>query len=316
MTFPGHDPLIDELAPGVLLDTADEARRARLASLLAASPENRRRFVDHAVLHGMLAREARAGAFAENPELFFRRLENTEASEPKSLLRFWLPAAAAAALVLFFTFSFLPNRAEASIDRVIQAMERVLDRTYSIQVIEPGPDPAPARTDRGRFPPANHLDGATLWLRGEGEFVLRQSLPNGQTRIIGADRARSWSMRGDGPARISDDPARFGRAVADGSGDIVFIDPRARLADLKRLYHLEWLERPSAGCWKLVGKRRSPDQGGPREIEVWFQPDSGLLERLILRQMPRANGGPRSLAIILRSTEPLPPDFFAPAHPR
>ncbi|MEO0054466.1 MAG: hypothetical protein RLZZ50_413, partial [Verrucomicrobiota bacterium] len=102
-------------------------------------------------------------------------------------------------------------------------------------------------------------------------------------------------------------------ALADSSAGIAFLDPRTQLADLKRLYDLEWLDRPSSSIWKLAGRRRSSDQGGPREIEVWFQPESGLLERLILRQLPRANGGPRSLAIILRSSEPLPQDFFEPA---
>jgi len=310
MSNPGFHPAIDDLAPRVLLDMADDADRTELARLLAASPANRRRFLDHAALHGMLAHEAKAGAFAESSGAFFGQWERDAAPQPRRRVGFWLPAAAAAVVACVAVIMLLPARAAAAVDRVIHAMNEARDRTYQIKVIEPAPDPAAARADRGRFPPANYLDDATLWLRASRGFVLSQSLPNGQTRVIGGDGTQSWSMRGDGPVRVSADPERFGRAIFARNGEIAFLDLRTQLDELKRSYRIEWLDRANRETWKLRGLRRSADEGGPREIELWFNPASGLLERMVLRQLPRGNGGPRSIAVILLSTDPLPEDFF------
>lgn len=313
MTDPDTHSL-DDLALRTLHGMADDAERAELARLLASSPESRRRFLDHAMLHGMLAREARAGAFAGDTIGFYRDLEDPPAQKKHRLLGFWLPAAAAVVAACLVTISLLPTKASAALDRVIETMSEVRDRTYRIEVIEPSDEPMESRPDRGRFPPANHLDGATLWLRGPCEFVLSQSLPNGQTRVIGSDGGESWTLRGGDPVRVSPDPDRFGRAIFAKSGEIAFLDLRSQLDDLKPLYRIEWLDRSSRETWKLVGSRRSADQGGAREVELWFDPGTGLLERMILRQLPRGNGGPRSIAIILQSTEPLPADFFRHDH--
>lgn len=311
MNIPDFHPSIDELAPRVLHGQADDAECAELSRLLSHDPENRRRFLDHTALHSLLAQEAKAGAFAENPDEYFRRIEALPANQSKRILKFWLPAVAAAAAACLAIVAVLPMTASAALDRVINAMEKTVDRTYQITVLETaGAEAGTSHAGRGRFPPANHLDGAKLWLRGPGEFVLSQSLPNGQTRIIGGDGSGSWSMRGDGPVRFSTDPQRFGRAIFDNSGEIAFLNLRTQLEEIRSLYQIEWLDRASRQTWKLRGLRRTHEQGGPREIELWFQPDSGLLEKMILRHLPRGNGGPRSIAITLRTTEPLPPDFF------
>ncbi|MBN8457242.1 MAG: hypothetical protein J0M04_05310 [Verrucomicrobia bacterium] len=303
-------PAIDDLSLRILHDLADDDERAELARLLATSPDNRRRFLDHAALHGMLAREAKAGAMAENPHAFFGSLEKVSVRKTSRLSGFWLPAAAAVIVACIAILTFMPTNAMAALDRIIAAMNEARDRSYTIEVINAGPDSGASRSDRGRFPPANHLDGATLWLRGPGEFVLRQTLPNGETRIIGGDGTQSWSMKGDGPVRVSPDLNRFGRAIFDPNGEVAFLDLRTQLDQLRRLYQIEWLDRSSRETWKLRGLRRSHEQGGPREIELWFSPDNGLIQRMILNQLPRGNGGPVSIAIILRSTEPLAPDYF------
>lgn len=304
------DPTFDDLALRVLHDLADDAERAELARLLASSPDNRRRFLEHSALHGMLSREAKAGVLAEDPRVFFEKQERGSIAKTNRMLRFWLPAAAAVIAACVAIFIFLPVNAMAALDRVIVAMNEARDRSYSIKVIDAGSDAGTSRTDRGRFPPANHLDGASLWLRGPGEFVLSQTLPNGETRIIGGDGTQSWSMRGDGPVRVSPDPDRFGRAIFQPNGEAAFLDLRTQIDQLKRLYRIEWIDRDSRETWKLRGFRSSHEQGGPREIELWFDPDTGLVQRMILNELPRGKGGPRSIAIILRSTEALAPDFF------
>lgn len=304
------DPALDHLALQVLHGLADDAERAELAQLIASSPGNRRRFLEHTALHGMLSREAKAGALAENPRVFFRNQERGSVPKTNRLVRFWLPAAAAVIVACVAILVFKPVNAMAALDRVILTMYEARDRSYSIEVIDDGADAGTTWADRGRFPPSNHLDGASLWLRGSGEFVLSQNLPNGETRIIGGDGKQSWSMRGDGPVRVSPDPDRFGRAIFQPNGEVAFLDLHTQLDQLKRLYRIEWLDRGLRDTWKLRGFRLSHEQGGPREIELWFDPDTGLVQRMTLNELPRGNGGPRSLAIILRSTEALAPDFF------
>lgn len=304
------DPQIDDLAPRVLHGLADDAGRAELARLLASSPESRRRFLNHAVLHGMLASEAKAGSLAQNPLVFFDNLEKPSVRKVRRLFGFWLPAAAAVMVACIAAVIFRPANAMAALDRVIVAMNEARDRSYTIEVIDAGPDSESQRADRGRFPPSNHLDGATLWLRGPGEFMLSQALPNGETRIIGGDSNHSWSMRGSGPVRVSSEPKRFSRAIFEPNGEFAFLDLRTQLGQLKQRYRIDWLDRSSRDVLKLRGLRHSHKSGGPGEIEIWFSPDTGLITRMILRQLPRGNGGPSSIAIILRSAEPLPPDFF------
>ena len=304
------DAEFDDLVLRVLHDMADDAQRAELARLLACSTENRRRFLDHAGLHGILAREAKAGSLAENSQVFFGNLEKPPVRKGRRVLGFWLPAAAAVMVACITAVIFRPSNAMAALDRVIVAMNEARDRSYTIEVIDAGSDSESQRADRGRFPPSNHLHGATLWLRGPGEFVLSQALPNGENRIIGGDGNQSWSMRGSGPVRVSPDPKRFSRAIFEPNGEFAFLDLRTQLGQLKQSYRIEWLDRSSPHVHKLRGLRHSHESGGPGEIEIWFRQDTGLIERMILRQLPRGNGGPRSIAIILRSAEPPPPDFF------
>jgi len=310
------DPTVDELAPLLLHGLADETQRATLARLLKNSSENRRRFLEHTALHSQLAQAAKAGGFSGNTAEFFNTLETPQVARSRRVLRFWLPAAAAVIAACLIAIPLLPTSASAALERVIVAARSSPDRCYRIEVLEPADlEAAEARSDRGRFPATNHLDGATLWLRNPGQFVLRQTLPNGETRFLGSDGNESWSLRGQGTAHVSDDPEHFGGGLVAKRREIAFLDLDRQLDELKPLYQIEWLDRSNHDLWKLRGTRRSADQGGAREIELWFSPDSGLLQRIVLRQLPRGNGGPRSIALDLLSTAPLPDDFFKSTHP-
>lgn len=307
------DTTVDDLSLRVIQGIADEADRAELLRLMTASADCRRRFADSAMLHGMLVSEGRSGSFAKDANTYFQRLEHPSAGLSQQLRRYLLPIAALL-LISLFVVSVLPTRAGAALDQLIGQMDESHDRAYRIQVIEAPQDASASHADRGRFPVANYLDGATLWIRGEKEFLLRQSLPNGQVRMIGADGKQSWSIRGDEPLHLSKDPDRFSRAIFTKNGDIAFLDLRNQLHELKQRYQLSWTDRTSSELWKLSGTRNTIDQGGPREIEVWFDPRTQILHRMILRQLPRAHGGPRSIAIILQSSDPLPADWFQHLH--
>ena len=309
MSKPEDHQDLDDLALRVLHGVADEAERSALGQLLRTNPDARRRFVLHATQHAMLCREGAAGSLASDPRLYFERLEDE--GEGRTWARnAWLAAASVAATLLVACLLLLrPTDAMAALERVVQVAQETVTRCYSVRVLEAGPTETPA-PGRGPYPPANHLDGATLWIKGPGEFVLRQSLPNGEIRMFGGDRAGSWTMRGLGPVKVSPDPTRYGRAIFAPSGEVAFLDLRTQLSRLKADYDVEWIDDESPDVRKLSAVRQRQAQGGPKEVELWFDPSSGVIERLILRQLPRNNGGPRSLELVLLSPTPLPDAFF------
>ncbi len=319
-TDPSAD--LEELILRALHGLADEAEGGALATRLAASSEARELFTDHAMLHGFLATEAQAGGFAADREAFFAALENPPSAPRIVRTRRWWWLSAAAAMVVglvCLTLLLLPNNAAAALDQVIAALDRSVDCSYVIRVLDPGGDRQGGnpleKPDRGRFPPAAFLDGARLHLRGSSQYVLEQALPDGVTRTLGSDGQTSWSIRGDGPVRTSTDPCHFGAGVLAGQQNTPFLELRTQLEDLRRFYQLEWFTPPTdpatpARLKGLRGLRHSAAQGGPKEIELWFDPATGQIHRMLLNGLPRGAGGPASIALELVSTAPLPPDFF------
>lgn len=310
---------IDALAPLALHGLANDAQRAAIARLLAEDPAARQRFLDHALLHSALAAEAKAGRLSGDALAHFEQVEHAapRRSRPRSRM---LLALAAVGVALLAVTTLLPTPASAALDRVIEASTRRIDRTYRIEVLEPGgQQPEASDPARGRYPAAKHLDGATLWLRGPDQFALRQALPDGTMRLLGSDGRSGWALRGRGLVETSADPTRFGGGIVTKHGPLATLDLNASLLELKRDYATEWLERPDRGTWKLRASRRSADTGGAKQIDLWFDPASGLLERMVLRHLPRGTGGPRSVALVLESSATLAPEFFTPTfhqHPR
>lgn len=306
---PSEDiPSIDELALRVLHGIADEADQAALAERLRSSPEARRRFVRHSTQHAMLCREGAAGALAADKHLYFEQLEGAGRTSSWTR-RAWLAVAGIAAALLVATALLRPSDALAALERVVEVAQQTVTRCYAVRVLEPGQPEAPA-PGRGPYPPANHLEGATLWMKGPGEFVLRQGLPNGEIRLFGGDASGSWTLRGLSAVKVSPDPTRYGRAIFAPSGEVAFLDLRTQLSRLKEDYDVEWIDEASPDLRKLRAVRKHQTQGGPKEVELWFDPASGNIERMILRQLPRGNGGPRSLELIRQASSPLPADFF------
>lgn len=313
---------LEDLILRALHGLADEAEGAALASQLAASREARELFADHAMLHGLLATEAQAGGFAADREAFFAALENPPSAPNLVRIRRWWWLSAAAAMVvglLSLTLLLLPNNATAALNQVIAALDRPVDCSYVIRVLDPGADRQGGnpveQPDRGRFPPAAFLDGARLHVRGSSQYVLEQALPDGITRTLGSDGQTSWCIRGDGPVRTSTDPYHFGAGVLAGRQGTPFLELRTQLEDLRRFYQLKRFTPPAGPAMPvrlkgLRGTRHSAAQGGPREIELWFDPATGQIHRLLLNGLPRGGGGPASLALELASTAALAPDFF------
>jgi hypothetical protein len=129
---------------------------------------------------------------------------------------------------------------------------------------------------------------------------------------MGSDGNSSWSIRGNGPVRISDDASRFGGGVIAKRREIAFLDLRTQVGELGSLYQLGRIERSADGKLSgLHGVRKSTASGGAREVELWFDPASGLIHRITLKGLPRDQGGPECVTIALVSSEPLAADFFS-----
>jgi hypothetical protein len=305
------DATVDELALRVLHGVASESEQAALGDILRSDPAARLRFVRHATQHAMLCQEGAAGALAKDRRIYFEQLAGAE-SAVRWPRRAWLAAAVMAAGLLVVTALLRPTDAMAALERVVAATKAGAARCYAIRVLEPGT--AEEVPGRGPYPPANHLEGATIWMRGPGEFVLRQGLPNGEIRLFGGDASGSWTLRGQSAVKVSPDPTRFGRAIFTPSGEAAFLDLRTQLDQMRQDYELTWLARETGETHKLRATRKAPPPGGPKEMELWFDPVTGTVERLILRQLPRGQGGPRSIEMLLQPAEPLPADFFRHEH--
>ncbi|NWK56942.1 hypothetical protein HW115_15065 [Verrucomicrobiaceae bacterium N1E253] len=328
---PAQAKVFDETVCRVLLGEAECGDSESLCCMIDDSEELRQRFLDHVAIQSFLVDEGRAGGFSENPKRLFEALEETE-TLPKVTqllsrgLSRWISAVAAVVvigLILVFTVQ-LPNRVNAasqSLDQIIAAFGRMDDRAYVIHVINQHSSKSKSphrgsqkRGGAGRYPPPVYLDKAQLFLRGGRQFVLKQELPNGEHRIMGGDGEISWSFRGDGPVRMSHDPQRFRGGLPGRQQDLAFLDLRTQLSNLKDLYQIEIIKSNSqteVGLQGLRGYRNSREQGGPKIIEIWFDPSNGMIHRMVLEGLPRRNEHPGALKLELVSSESLPTDFFS-----
>jgi hypothetical protein len=308
MMIPADVEKFDELTLRYLHGVASDADRLKLGEMLREDDACRVRFIEHMGQHAMLCDEAQAGSLASDKVLYFEQLAGTSPrrSWPR---RAWLAVAAVASMLLVTVLLLRPTDAMAALEKVTQVAEQALTRCYGVRVLEPG-DASQVPAGRGPYPPSSHLEGAVLWMKGPGKFALKQQLPNGEMRLFGGNQEGSWTMRGTGPVRVSPDPTRFGRATLSAGGDVAFIDVRSQLSQIRSDYDLSWLPDATDGTRRLLASRQRPATGGPKEIELWFDPSEAVLRKMILRQLPKGQGGPRSLELTLLSVDPLPDEYF------
>lgn len=113
--------------------------------------------------------------------------------------------------------------------------------------------------------------------------------------------------------RVSNDPLRFRGALPGGRLDLPFIDPHADLSTLARSYHIV-MQKPALAAGRpdarLIATRRADVRGGPKEIEIDFDPKTSLVRAIRLINLPQAQGGPRAVEFELIDDAQLSPDFF------
>ena len=308
------------------LDSKIDARdRARFEERLANDPAAAREFARLSLLHDALDRELTAGVVgrldarsdARSDTRSHARSDARKSAGFSGIRRRVLVAAVMTlAAGLAWVLVSTPREASASdaLARIVEAL-RSGDRTYILRAIE-GDDrmrrreaPLPAKMKR---PPAP-IDGAIVSLRGPSSFVLVRRDEAGREVISGSDGIHAWIVPADGPVRVSRDPSRFRGALPGGRLDLPFIDPHADLSTLARSYDIV-VQKPAPAAGRLdarlVATRRADVRGGPKEIEIDFDPKTSLVRAIRLENLPQAQGGPRAVEFELVDDAPLGADYF------
>ena len=318
------DPRLVELMHAMLDGTIDEEGAAELSRAMEAEPTLAPALAQLAILHDALHREHHEAAMGRASASRMTRL---------TIVRRWLAAAAVlavAGLLLWTTVSVTPTAsAQATLAR-LAAAARKGDRTYFIEAItddgrerrgrrdDAGPDRSDAGSRRGRGKADSvPIDGAVLVVRDPGLYVLTRTDAEGRAVVTGCDGRTAWIVPADGPVRVSGDLKRLSGALPGSRFDLPFLNPHDGLAELAANYDvLELKPAPALGhpMPRLIATRRSDARGGPKSIEIEFDPSTAVIHAMRMDNLPQARGGPRSVEFTLADQLPRTDGFFSHDH--
>lgn len=297
-----NDAEWNELAHAVLDGLASDADAARVSAEIAANPERARDFARLALLHDALERASTAGMGARGAA---RRRRTIAFARRVALVAAVLAFAVAAA---WFVVGTSPTAsASDTLARIIEAARKG-DRTYILRAIG-GNARAEATKPGGRPQPT--IDDAIVYLRGPSSYVLARLDEDGREVLSGSDGVRAWIVPAKGPVRVSRDASRFAGALPGSKQGVAFIDPHGDLAALAASYELT-IEAATAArpLARLVGARKPDARGGPKRVEIVYDPGTAVIRAMRLDNLPQARGGPRSVEFQLVDDAPLEANFF------
>ena len=286
----------------------------RIEALLAQDEAFRAAYLERLELHAMLAWQ-----------LHWKNQGNALATPVAPVrawpIRKWAARLAVAACLLMGVFAAFywagENSPAAACARLIDVYEKSGDRVYKIsaQYDEHDREPDPPVFDPRRAPLPT-MDGATLYVGRGDTFVLSRVYANGELLINGGNGHESWSIRGDGDVRLSKNPARFRGDIPGEKNSVAFIDMRSNLDRLKSDYTLANLDsqklnaQSAAASLRLRGTKKSPDYAGPQSVEIWYDPASGLIQRMIFDGMTRGNWAPSRATLDLINQNEQPANWY------
>lgn len=297
-----NDAEWNELAHAVLDGLASDADAVRVSAEIAANPERARDFARLALLHDALERASTAGMGARGAA---RRTRTIAFARRVALVAAVLAFAVAAA---WFVVGTSPTAsASDTLARIIEAARKG-DRTYILRAIG-GNARAEATKPGGRPQPT--IDDAIVYLRGPSSYVLARLDEDGREVLSGSDGVRAWIVPAKGPVRVSRDASRFAGALPGSKQGVAFIDPHGDLAALAASYELT-IEAAAAArpLARLVGARKPDARGGPKRVEIVYDPGTAVIRAMRLDNLPQARGGPRSVEFQLVDDAPLEANFF------
>ena len=307
-----HD--LRQLANSYLDGVLTEEQEGELNAWVKTAPENAPPFADmvrfHDRLHNVIRTETTSVTRSEP-------IANSAPHRDARPRRYWRRGALVSGLVALVAVVFVavwssnPPQASAAteLDRLIDKATDAGDRSYVIRNIDARPE-----QPEERRPP---IDGATLDVRRPDKYVLVRKFPDGRPFVTGSDGEKSWSVPPDGAGavRVSGDPLRFRGPVPGHQHGIPFADLRSDLVQLRDAYIVTPLGSDAAGKRGLLAIKKSVEYRGPNRVELWYDPATGVIHRMVFAGMPKARGGPDSVAVELLEQRELGNDFFRhPAH--
>lgn len=287
----------------------------------------------HAMLIGLAenskdARQSRINKLMQSIRTDKKKQDSERATGPQKPHRYvgpairWGTAAMIIVSLAVLLMSLPSNKAMATIDQMIAAIENAGDRTYSIIVR----DQKTGRRERGsgRFAAERRnrqeraiFDGATLYLRGRDKFVLYRYTPSGQTVINGSDGQTNWLIRPRRPVLVSNNPQAFRIPVPEDLAGLLTLDFSDTLQQIRERYKIKYLgtvsvEQDQEPSWAyLHATRQNRRLKGPRVIRIWAHPDTGLLRRIEFADIQlQGDPEPKKLIFDLRDQKPLPENWF------
>jgi len=287
----------------------------------------------HAILIGLAensknAKQSRVKKLMQSIRADWKKQAKERAASPQKPHRYVGPAirwgtAAMIIISLAVLLTSLPsNKAMATIDQMIAAIENAGDRTYSIIVR----DQKTGRRERrpGRFTVQRRnrqeravFDGATLYLRGRSKYVLYRYTPSGQTVINGSDGQTNWLIRPRRAVLVSDNPQAFRIPMPEDLANLLTLDFSDTLQQIRERYKIKYLgtvpvKQDQEASWSyLHATRQNRKFKGPRVIRIWAHPDTGLLRRIEFADIKlQGDPEPKKLIFDLRDQKQLAENWF------
>lgn len=223
-----------------------------------------------------------------------------------------------AALLVGAFFVWTPtDRAVAALATIRSAAAKPVDLEYNV------------RTELGSL--LNTDISTTLFVRGEDKFAFRQPAPLG-TAWMGSDGDFFWLIPGApvGPILISENPAMLEKWKAEKEIGLPFLQVTAVLERLAKFYDLRLVtheeeiakspethgphdDRESEPLHVHGTLRVTSDSLAPKSIDVWADPQTGMLQRMILDwHRDPSERGVRRIEFNLKGEQHLPADWYDP----
>jgi hypothetical protein len=300
-----------DLIHGYLDEMLTAEQHVELANWIKASAEHARQFSETVLLHDRLRAEMLAGDLLEIQHAVVASRSSSERPWVRRVIALSTALCLTLALGLLFWQSVSSPVLAASdeLQRIIQASESALDRTYVLTALDEDVDSETLpSTVRGAKP---SVDGALLYVRGPNQYVLVRYFADGTEFITGSDGTTAWSVPPRGRVRVSSDPTRFRGAVPGQQHAIPFVDMRNSLRQLQESYELDLSQETTPEGWRRMNAtRRATATGGPKQVALWYDAQSGVIHRMLLERLPQARGGPRNVLLELTDERDLGPAYF------
>jgi hypothetical protein len=308
---------IRELASQLLDGTISVQGAADLSAAMERDPAVVRELARMAMLHDALDRQyldVAAGRAHARRWIVVRALRRVSAVAA---------AVAVTALVVWASVRTVPSADASDVLARIVATARGGDRTYVLRA-DSAARPASKRRDEASLPLDPRakdsrrrqvpIDGAVLTVRDPNRYVLVRTDDRGRQVVSGFDGTKAWIVPAEGPVRTSGDTRRFSGALPGSQHGLPFINPHESLSDLAASYAVvSHLAQPAAGRpWpRISATRRTDAKGGPRTVEIEYDPESGVIRTMRLGQLPQARGGPRAVTFELLDTSAVAESYFS-----